>query len=305
MSLHLPLLTASRLSAYRRCAREEKLRYQLELSTSDDSEALRFGTAMHKALEAWWSTPPESRRDAALAALRCGDPFEQARAEALIIGYDVRWSGQELRAVAVEKEFRLPLVNPDTGAHSKTWQLAGKIDAIAVDQEERCFVVEHKTTSQAMGPGSDYVARLRLDGQISMYIEGAKALGHDPRGVVYDIIGKIALRPYQVGARRPVAETTDEYRARCLEAMADSPERYFQRVTVVRLEDEVIEFRREIWQQAVIMRDTARTGVAPRNPDSCSRFNSMCRYFPLCTGEASQSSYTHKPAHSELSLDAG
>jgi hypothetical protein len=219
-----------------------------------------------------------------------------------------------LKTVAVEQEFRIPLVNPETGAESKTWQLAGKLDGLVRDEQGRLFVLEHKTSSADIGPGSDYIARLRLDGQVSMYLRAAREMGHgEPAGVLYDVIGKVALRPYKKSAEiklkkdgTPYAncrledETPDEYRARVAEHIAANPDDYFQRVTVVRLEDELREFERELWQMGSIMRDAVRTGIAPRNPDACSRYGSMCSFWPVCSGETSQDSYPRGAAHSEL-----
>lgn len=313
----LPLLTVSRLQAYRRCPREEQLRYQRGLQTAK-SEAMRFGTLLHLGLEAWWKADPAERLLAALDAVKmeAADAFDQARADCLLIGYDARWGAVDLTALAVEHEFLLPLVNPETGKPSQTWQLGGKMDVLAVDAEGRVFVIEHKTSSVDIGPGSDYIARLRLDGQVSMYLRAARELGHDPVGVIYDVVGKVALRPKKAtppesqkrkadgtlyANQRAVDETPDEYRERVAESIAESPDDYYQRAAVVRLEDELREFERELWQLGGAMRDAVRMNVAPRNPDACSRYGSMCSFFPLCSGEASEAAYQRSDnVHPEL-----
>lgn len=314
----LPLLTVSRLQAYRRCPREEQLRYQ-KLLRSNETEALRFGTLVHRGLEAWWKADPEERLVAALQVIEGegADRYEQVRAECLLRGYDARWSGAGLTAIAVEHEFLLPLVNPDTGSESRTWQLGGKMDALAADERGRVFVIEHKTSSADIGPGSNYIARLRLDGQVSMYLRAARELGHDPAGVLYDVIGKVKLRPLKRSSEiklkkdgTPYAnvrledETPDEYRDRVLEHIAASPDDYYQRATVVRLEEELREFERELWQMGTAMKDAVRLGVAPRNSDACGRYGEMCAFFPLCTGMASEEQYARSDrAHTELSKE--
>lgn len=312
----LPLLTASRLQAYRRCPREERLRYQTGLRPKQ-TDAMRFGTLMHLGLEAWWKGIDGTERlSCALNAVEGGavDLYEQVRVEALLIGYDIRWKDAGFEAIAVEHEFTLPLLNPDTQAESRTWQLGGKIDVIARGPDGRRWVIEHKTSSVDICPGSDYIARLKLDGQVSMYLRAARELGHEPAGVIYDVIGKVALRPYKKSAEiklkkdgtpyanvRVADETPDEYRTRVMENIAAGPEEYFQRATVVRLEDELVEFERELWQLAGTMRDAVRMQVAPRNPDACSRYGSMCAFFPLCTGEASEAAYDRSDnVHPEL-----
>jgi hypothetical protein len=63
-------LTASRLAAARGCARLEHYRYGLGWRAAVDSEALRFGTLIHVALEAWWKADEGRRLEAALMAVR-------------------------------------------------------------------------------------------------------------------------------------------------------------------------------------------------------------------------------------------
>jgi hypothetical protein len=43
------------------------------------------------------------------------------------------------------------------------------------------LVVEHKTSSEDVTPGSFYWSRLRMDGQVSVYFDGARALGTTSR----------------------------------------------------------------------------------------------------------------------------
>jgi hypothetical protein len=298
------LLTHSRLQAFRRCAREEFLRYRQGLVPTTESEAIRFGSAMHLALENWWKTGDLS---AAILVLAClSDVFERIRAEELLRGYDARWADAMLTPIAVEHEFRLPLINPETGAPSRTWQLGGKKDVLVRDAEDRAWVMEHKTSSDDIGPGSMYIERLRLDGQVSMYFRAAREMGYQPAGVIYDVIGKVGLRPLKAtpielrkytkktgeiyANQREFDETPDEYRARVREHIIANVGDYYQRAEVMRLESEIAEFERELWQQASAMRDAARLGVAPRNPDACKRFGSMCGYFDICTGVESQES---------------
>jgi hypothetical protein len=59
------------------------------------------------------------------------DPYQLARAEALLFGYHARWIDdvEKYDVIAVESEFRAPLVNPATGAESKTFRLAASSTA--------------------------------------------------------------------------------------------------------------------------------------------------------------------------------
>lgn len=315
-ALHLPVLTSSEMKCYRRCPREHHLTYRLGYRPAREPDAIRFGSLFHGMLEAWWLARADAidgmqlgALDYAIMALRAAEtlPFEAAMAEALMLGYDARWRGADLEMVAVESEFRTPMVNPTTGAESRTWQLGGKLDAVA-RVGNQVFLVEHKTTSEECGPGSDYVRRLRLDAQLSVYYRGARELGHDVSGVIYDVIRKPGLRPLQVGQRRKVAETPDEYRDRIIADIAEQPERYFQRHQVVRLEAEETEAAADVWQLAQQMRDAERLGRAPRNPDACIRYGRACPFFAACTGEASLDDPNHyrvaTTKHEELKENA-
>lgn len=307
----LRVLTNSELKAQRRCAYERHLSYELGYrSAREDAEALRFGTLIHKALEAWWTRfirgAVRSALEAALEVLSEAaladesDPFEIARAVQMIRGYSLRWENEPYEALEVECEFRAPLVNPATGVASRTYLLGGKIDVIARNMDDGLeYVVEHKTSSDDISTGSDYWQVLRLDTQVSTYYAGARALGYDPAGVLYDVLGKPKLRPYKAtpieerkyrkdgalyAAQRERDETPAEYEVRVCDSIAESPDRYYARGMVVRLSREESDAAWDTWQQSRLMREGELAKRWPRNPDACRRFGRMCTYFGVCTG---------------------
>lgn len=125
----LPLLSNSAMSAYRACPRKYLYSYVQRRRPLVTPHALTFGTLIHAGLEVWWSSVDLS---ATLAAVQgAPDPFDVVRAEELLRGYHARWSEEPIRVLAVEKPFVAPLINPETGAASRTFELAGKCDAIA------------------------------------------------------------------------------------------------------------------------------------------------------------------------------
>lgn len=324
----LPILSASRLKDARACQRLHYYRYGLGYRPAADASTLRFGSLIHAGLEAWWSDPNANHAlDSALAAMAGeADPFERAKAEALLIGYDTRWSADRARyeVVGVEAEFRAPLVNPETGRPSQTWQLGGKIDALAHEVGTgRRLVVEHKTASEDIGVGTDYWRRLRMDGQVSTYYAGAAALGFPADACLYDVIKKPAQRPGSIplldetgtkivldhaGQRvrtkdgkkwretgdsaagyivqsRP--ETAEEFRARLRQVIAADPNAFFSRGDVVRLDGEVAEAVFDIWQIGQQLREADRLGRYPRNPGACLQYGRTCAFIGVCSGEAS------------------
>lgn len=228
------------------------------------------------------------------------DPYVRAKVTAMVIGYHHRWNAAQYEVIAVEREFNAPLVNPTTGAASRTWTLGGKVDAIVRDAEGRILVVEHKTAAEEIGPGSDYWKRLRLDGQVSIYFAGAESLGLKPDAVLYDVLAKPALRPYKAtplesrkykadgtlyANQRAEDETPEQYLARCLADIAEDPAGYYQRGEVVRLEQEMSDALHDVWQLGKQIRESEIAGRFPRNPDACVRYSQTCPFFGVCTGE--------------------
>jgi hypothetical protein len=287
----MELLTTSRLSSARACQRLHRIRYVLGYMAALAAGTLRFGTLVHKMLEAWWRMPKEMRLAAAFAVIPPDtDPFDRVRAEEMMRGYDARWAldAEGYEVLAVEAEFRTDLRNPLTGRASRTFELGGKIDVIVRDlRDGRILVVEHKTATGDIGPGSEYWRRLRMDGQVSVYFEGATSLGHDVGGCLYDVLGKPQQKPLQPGKTRKEPETPEEFRVRVREAIAEDPNRFYQRGIVVRLESEMEEALFDVWQTAQQIHEAEKASRAPRNPDACVRYNRTCEFFDVCTGVAS------------------
>lgn len=133
---HLPIVSTSSMKSFRSCQRKYFYGYELGRRSISESDALRFGTLVHKALEVWWQTVDIEQALAAMAGE--ADPFERVKAEELMRGYHAMWAGEPFEVLAVEAEFVAPLTNPETGRDSQTWQRGGKIDALVrVGREAR------------------------------------------------------------------------------------------------------------------------------------------------------------------------
>lgn len=127
------LLTKSSLSCFRACPRQYELRYVIGLRYRRVANTLRRGNSIHQALNAWWGKNGDL--DAALAALVTDDVYEMAKWRAVIKGYHAYWGAPSGRVVAIEQEFVTDLLNPDTGAKSRTFAVAGKADGVIEVQE--------------------------------------------------------------------------------------------------------------------------------------------------------------------------
>lgn len=316
----LPLLTSSSSKLFRACPRAYRHRYVDGVVSTLRSSALTFGSAFHVGLEAWWLSTGD-RLQAALDAVTVEslDPVDQVRVEELLRLYDARWIAEPYDVIAVEAEYRAPLVNPDTGAASRTWQRAGKIDAIVRERHTgRVLIVEHKTSREDIGTGSRYWQRLTIDGQISHYYAGAAALGHVADACLYDVVSVPRISPMlatpeesrrttklgKLDARqRDRDETTEEFRARLRAVLASDPERYARRAEVVRLEDDLRDAAFDDWSTALRIRESANADRWPRNPDACERYHRLCEFHPVCVRAASIDDpllYRAERAHREL-----
>lgn len=306
MTRHLNIITNSSSNTYLMCPRKYRFRYIDHIVPRSEYMPFAFGTAGHAWLETYWTGKP-----CALPTL--SDPFEQAKLRAMLKGYSLRWSEwleDFVEVTGCEIEFRVPLVNPDTGAKSPAWEVCGKLDAFGRFTEngtKRYLVGEHKFTSDA---GVGYFERLRIDSQISTYLMGCKANGlPEPEGVLYDVAKKPGLDPLKAtpvenrkytkptkaepesrlyANQRDRDETPDEYEQRCFEAIAEKPEEYYQHALCVRLDSEVTEAARDMWFIAGMIRESMNRDRWPRNTQSCrNQYQKFCEYWPICTGECS------------------
>lgn len=299
----MQILTSSRLRTFRECARKHDLAYVQGYRPVRDAEPLRFGTLIHAGLEAWWLAAAggiDDRLGAALAAVAGeADPFDRVRAEELLRGYELVYGAtvlDEFEILDVESRFDAPLLNPETLAASRTWRLGGKVDVtVRRRATSRVAVLEHKTSSDALDD-LDYWARLAIDHQISAYVVGAEAAGHEVEDTVYDVIKKPGIRPFSAtppevrkytkdgrlyAAQHENDETPDEYRARLAADIAENPLKYFARRAIPRLNSQVQDFLFDAWQTGRQIREAELAGRAPRNPDACLRFG-RCAYWDVC-----------------------
>jgi hypothetical protein len=326
------LLTASACKAWRACPRLYRLTYEDGYRPAQLPDALALGTLGHRGLEAWWRAArvapnePDAWWAAAEAELEVEqEPYQRARALSLMWGYHARWQGltwqeQQLRVLDIEVEFSGPLFNPATSAASKTWARAGKIDAL-VEVGGNAWVVEHKTTSEEIAPGADYWQRLVLDAQVSTYLAGARLLGHEPAGIIYDVIRKPGLVPLRAtpedkrrftkagrldARQRTEDEDPEAFYARLTSTIGLDLDAYFARAAVVRTLDEERAAAEDQWQTGVQIRDARRAGAWPRNPDACLRFGRRCDFFGVCSGVESLDDPTRfrraETPHEELSM---
>lgn len=251
--------------------------------------------------------------EAAQAAMET-EPLLGAKALGLMLGYDARWRDQQYQTLATEEEMAVPLVNPATGAASRTYQFAVKTDGI-IEFQGRRYLLEHKTTSDEIAdPAATYWRRLAIDSQVSAYML-THWLGADRLdGTVYDVIRKPSIRPKSIPKKSkegvgdqlevlgesycgfPLAEaqieaaeandwneTPDLFALRLAADAVANPDKYFQRRVINRLDNEIVEFAHELWDMAVTIREARNRKAHYRNSDACVLYNSPCEFLPLCS----------------------
>jgi len=227
---------------------------------------------------------------------------EYLRARAMMSGYLERHrdDGEQYETILTEYEFNLPIHNPEGGGRSRTFEFAGKIDALLKDKKTgRLYLMEHKTASAL---SADYLSRLWCDTQIALYARAMQQLGHDVSTVIYDVLLKtriklnegeseeeFELRRSELAAKnksgkstakRHVPETQDQYVARLTEHHL-KPESYHRELIL--LSDQRLKMvDYELWDAAQRFLEARRRGHWGMNTASCFSYGRPCEYFEYC-----------------------
>ena len=210
--------TYSMWSLFRNCRKAVDWRYLQQLVPLGRDRNLHFGSIIHECLQAW-----HQRRDLAevlalidrLCPNRLQDENQRRDwhlATAMMTAYATRYAADDLEVVALEKNFEGPIVNPATGAASRSFVLAGKVDGVVRIGGEH-FILEHKTAAQVDG---DYLEKLWTDFQITIYAHYIEqTMGIPITGILYNVLVKAKLQQGK-------GETEEEYQARRAELLAKS-----------------------------------------------------------------------------------
>lgn len=328
----LPLRTTySFWNAFRNCRKSNEWRYVRELVPIDHDPSLSFGSMIHRCLETW-------HRDRDLPATlglidrllpdRVRDEKQRRDwhlATALMRGYTARYPTEEFEVVGLEKVFEGPIVNPATGAASRTFVLAGRVDGV-VRLDGKNYLLEHKTAASI---DSSYLERLWTDFQIALYTHYVEeTLGLPIAGVLYNILGKARLHQSEgeteeefaarraeliaksktgkSSAKRKLPESDDAFQARLAEKYAD-PE-MFHRETLLLSRDQIESLRSELWELTQAYLEARRRGVYYQNTSFCFHYRKPCSYFSLCRSNGSpvvmENLYERRPPNEELVEDA-
>lgn len=344
------ILTYSALAKFRNCRRSYKHRYVDELRSVGKSEALWVGAAFHDALhvlaiERLTGKTVEASLAAALGWLDRGpllgaasDPARRSQRDllrAMVRNYVARWKAyrppelgvdplddRNLEEVATEYSFVVPIRNPETGATSRTFVLAGKVDGV-VRIEGRLFIKETKTASTIDG---DYLSKLWADFQSQIYAAALSRVFKEPVvGVLYDVTAKSRLSrkggetqaefeerlaSYKTEKTRekhllagPKREETEEEIAARLDEWYAQPDAFIRQLIYFDVET-LANVEAEVWELTQQILDAHRREKFGQNTTQCYAFGA-CPYAPICRNhgrldETVSGFFEKVPAHEEL-----
>jgi hypothetical protein len=298
-------LSPSSIRLHQRCPRAFHNKYVLGIEgRQEPDDKLKFGTAFAKIIEHSSGVGENLSVDGVVSDAVRGLSADLA---ALVAGtaaaYRAYWAGS-LKYRATELKLVTPLRNPRL-------TLTTILDGLAETEAGDLVVIDEKTTSSDIRPGSWFWEKLVLDLQVSTYTWAARANGHPVAHAIWDAVRRpnlkrreVAIEPEYytragkwgaVGDLKPgtgiPAETPAEFAIRVRDTILEKPTEYFQRERVVRLTDELEAAMEDVEHEGQRILDSWDRGHWPRNSGACFDFGQQrrCEYFEICAGSASAS----------------
>lgn len=297
--------SASSIGAYQTCPRMYEYDRLRHIKPVEKSDALNFGSVVHKGLEMIFSrlndellTKDKIRQHAHDCAMdkaaECSLSQEDwCKVTALLDAYIDLYFDEDrqlFEVVAVESNFCAHAVNPKTGKDDSRVGVIGYIDAVVKNRlTDEYWVIEHKTSSQVT---DGYLQRVNIDLQSAIYIDAIRRKYGNCAGVIYDVLKK----PKHVMA---VGETDEEFEARKTASktgrikrkVPESMTEFYNRIRVdidggdylirqmVTIDDGLFrDYRLDLWTTARQIQNTRHFCKATCN---CLKYGT-CPYMDLC-----------------------
>lgn len=292
------LITSSRERCLRACPQKHYYAYEIGLRPTVAAPPLRFGTAIHGAIEAWenGSSPLDWLDDNADF-----EPYVMAKLRALMRGYVARWEAEPSwtrEGGHTEASLYANIPNPESGRESRVFTQGGKVDQIVRLNDGRLAMVETKTTGSNIDDDR-YWDALLIDAQVSTYYLLARANGFPIETCIYNVLHKPKIEPVMAtpienrkyrkdgalyASQRDTDETPTEYEERLVLDMAERPDFYFARREIPRLDADLARFMRDRWDTGQMILYHRANNRWPRNDKACFDFMRRCEYWGICTG---------------------
>lgn len=289
----MEILTHTRIQTRKNCPKADYWRNIRRLVPIQKKQSLNIGGAFHVGMET-------RSVEMALAYLEKQvhtfdqadiDELETAKVivEAMVRGALETWPAFENGKR--ELKFEIPIINPETGAPSRSFRLAGKTDELVQLDDGSWWIVEYKTASQI---GQAYIDRLDLDTQITTYIYGLQRyLGIHISGVFYRVVRKPSIRQNK-------KESLEQFRRRIIEDYQTRKDFYFTELKLYRSQEDLKAFEEELWGFCQEYLFAKRTGIHYKNTSRCTELGG-CPYMPLCRGvEGAELMYKFQAVNPEL-----
>ncbi len=241
-----------------------------------------------------------------------GQQLVLSKCRALQRGYHARWLDAGYVPETVEETKVADLYNPDTQGKSRTFQVGGKLDVVARYMNRR-VLIDHKTTSNDISdPNAPYWRQLVVEGQVDHYMLLQWMHGEKCDDAVWDVIRKPQISPKKLskadiravvsigdyfdlkvseedkqtfvnGSER---ETAAMYEARLFhDCTKERPDHYFARRSVPRIDAEILDYARDVWQHSQdILYTRQQKRLPPRNSGACMLYGSPCKFLGICSG---------------------
>ena len=326
------ITTYSMWNSFRNCRKACEWRYVRELVPVTRDQRLSFGSLIHECLEMW-------HRDGDLNNVldhidkslvnRLSDESQKADwhlAHAMMIGYADTYPVEAFEIISLEKTFDCSIRNPATGALSKTFTIAGKVDGIVrMPGTGEYYLLEHKTAAQLDG---NYLEKLWTDLQVALYCHYIEqTLGIRLAGVIYNVLVKTKLVQ---GKGETKSEFKERYAALCaknkngkssaVQQVPESDDDFAERLSAKYREpgmlhremlyisrDQFDAMKVDLWELTQQFLDCRRRGVFSRNTSYCFNYHRPCAYYPLCSSNGNENVianfYETRPPHEELLAD--
>lgn len=165
-----------------------------------------------------------------------------------------------------EMEFRVPVPG------MKDVVYVGKVDGLIIDQQDRTWIRELKSTSQAF---SLFETRVKQSPQGTGYIWALRKLGHQVQGMIYDYTKKPLLR-------KGVNEDVATFGMRIIQDYKQRPDIYYKRHYSYRSDEELALFEEDLKSVAQDIQQRIKDNRWHRNQEQCWSYNSECPYLRIC-----------------------
>jgi hypothetical protein len=274
----LEILTFTRGQTLCRCQRLHYYRYELCIrpKVEPDAESRIIGTALHAGAAAYSDDGLEAGLNAITQWRRgldvIGDAINKAderaaKARAMLRMLDLRWPRDTSSHERAEFVVSMAILNPDTGASSRTFRYAGKLDKLEGDR-----LIDWK----GVGDAGDFVRKIVRSFQLECYAAALAEQGVTVTAAEFRLITfpTIRLCGKDAGAA--------SYEERCLNWLKDDPTNVATHEIFLN-PGRIAMARAWLWDLSKQILECRRCGRWMKNGLACRDWNRVCEYDGLCT----------------------